>query len=70
MEMAMSGTSVTVSELPTCDICDEDGVKDVPAQYDGRTAWGPWANMCERHFFLLGAGLGLGVGQRLILDAS
>jgi hypothetical protein len=42
-------------------------VDKVQAQYDGATAMGPWAYMCESHFRQYGTGLGLGMGQRLIL---
>lgn len=38
----------------------------VPAAVDGRTHQGPWANMCGSCFELLGVGLGLGRGQRLV----
>jgi hypothetical protein len=51
-----------------CDICKQNGDTTVPAQYDGATVFGPWANMCVTHFTLYGQGLGLGVGQRLVLE--
>lgn len=57
-----------VHHLPDCDICEYDaGKPGVPAQYDGKTIHGPWANMCEDHFQTHGTGLGFGVGQRLIV---
>ena len=52
---------VRVSQLPKRDFCD------CTAHYDGRTASGAWANMCEFHFVNKGVGLGTGKGQRLIL---
>lgn len=52
---------VTVAALPDCDMCPK------LAMYDGKTHFGPWANMCEGHFHLFGVGLGLGKGQRLVL---
>lgn len=52
---------VKVSRLPDCDFCNS------PAQYDGKTVIGPWANMCEVHFKQYGKGLGLGKGQKLVL---
>lgn len=58
--------SVTVTRLPKCDLC-KDGTL---AQYDGKTTHGPWANMCEPHFQLLGVGLGTGLGQELILKGG
>lgn len=66
--MRKSGTEVVVSELPMCDLCKQRGVEE-PANYDGRTRWGAWAYMCERHFAEVGAGLGIGVGQQLTLEA-
>lgn len=57
--------SVEVSRLPNCDFCKVGGSL-VPAEYDGRTQMGPWANMCKGHFKQFGTGLGLGRGQRLV----
>lgn len=45
--------------MAKCDFCVEK------AEYDGRTFLGPWANMCDFHFALLGVGLGLGNGQKI-----
>ncbi len=50
-----------VSVLPQCDLCGAN------ARYDGKTVNGPWANMCQIHFAMLGVGLGTGKGQRLVL---
>lgn len=51
-----------VTELPQCDFCADT------AQYDAKTGFGPWANMCETHFQKHGLGaLGMGFGQRLVL---
>jgi len=61
-----SGTEVVMDQLPTCDI---PGCR-MTASYDGATKAGPWAYMCDDHFALMGRGLGLGVGQRLILRTS
>jgi len=58
-------TEVVVPELPNCDFCKEEG-KEAKADYDGKTVFGPWANMCQKHFGLYGVGLGLGRGQRLL----
>lgn len=54
---------VTVQALPRCDMCGDGSV----AEYDGATAFGPWANMCAAHFAQYGTGLGTGRGQRLVL---
>lgn len=55
-------TEVAVEVLPKCDFCDSQ------AAYDGKTKMAPWANMCAAHFKVYGIGLGLGRGQRLILN--
>ena len=58
-------TEARVPVLPRCDFCEAD------AQYDAKTTKGPWAYMCERHWAFYGnQRLGLGRGQRLILDAT
>ena len=65
------GHEVEVSRLPDCDICKhEDNKPGVPASYDGKTLFGPWANMCQTHFELHGVGTGLGRGQRLIVRGA
>ena len=60
-----AGDSVRMKNIPECDICKyENGKSGVPAAYDGKTQYGPWANMCEDHFKSHGVGLGTGKGQR------
>ena len=67
----MSGYIVVVPELPPCDFCKEQGLeKPYPARYDGKTTFGPWAYMCNAHYSVYGMGLGLGVGQRLVLESE
>lgn len=63
------GTTVSVPELPDCDFCKEQGVTS-KAHYDGKTVFGPWANMCNEHYVTYGLGLGTGIGQRLILKGN
>lgn len=54
---------VKVLSLPNCDFCGQ------VANYDGQTILGSsWANMCQSCFETLGKGLGLGLGQRLVLN--
>lgn len=62
--------AVKVALIPNCDFCRLfDGVI-TPAVVDGATKGrGPWANMCDSHFGEHGIGLGLGKGQRLVLDS-
>jgi hypothetical protein len=62
------GTEAVVSEIPTCDLCTHVGEPPHPAEYDGATSMGPWANMCARHFRLYGVGLGTGRGQKLFTE--
>ncbi len=57
-------TQVKVRSLPNCDICGDQ------AKYDGKTCLGPWAYMCPSCFLLDGIGLGLGIGQELILEGD
>ncbi len=52
---------VRVTKLPKCDFCEED------AHYDGKTTYGPWASMCLTHFDRWGVGLGLGLGQKMVV---
>ena len=62
-------TAVAVSTLPNCDICRfvESRIHPSRALFDGATHAGPWANMCYPHFTSHGRGLGLGIGQRLVI---
>ena len=53
---------VKVNKLPDCDLCG------VAASYDGKTIYGPWANMCDKCFKKYGVGLGTGRGQKLELN--
>lgn len=57
-------TTTTVTRLPHCDFCRRF------ASYDAKTVDGPWAYQCERHYAINGVGLGLGVGQRLIVKVG
>ena len=57
-------TETKVKTFPRCDFCPSD------ALYDGRTTAGPWANMCNLHFQQHGVGLGLGKGQRLVIEQA
>lgn len=56
-----NGTTVYVLKRPKCDFCPDT------AYYDGKTAYGSWANMCEMHFHAYGVGLGTGRGQKLLV---
>ena len=62
------GTETTVAQLPECDIHKHvKGKAGVPAEYDGKTNHGPWANMCAECFRTHGVGLGTGLGQKLVV---
>ena len=50
-----------------CDLCDKDSLQEY---VDGKTAMGPWANMCLDCFKIFGKGLGLGKGQHYRLGAD
>ena len=58
-------TSVRIAEPKFCDFHPH-----VVARVDGKTIFGPWANMCDDCFEHVGVGLGLGRGQELIVDPS
>lgn len=55
-----------VFKIPNCDLCQWNG-KTVPAAYDAASKMGKWAFMCEECFSNYGMGLGMGVGQKLVL---
>jgi len=55
-------TQVTVPVLPKCDIH-----ADRTAAYDAKTTSGPWGYLCSDCFAEHGIGLGLGLGQRLVV---
>ena len=57
-----------VTSKPDCDVCGMVGVVR-QAQYDAKTKMG-WGYLCEDHFRYLGAVLGTGKGQRLILEGE
>lgn len=59
--------STTVDRLP---LCDFPHVTPTAAAFDAATKLGPWASMCADHFAVYGIGLGLGVGQRLVLKGT
>jgi len=54
---------VNVNEIPECDMCG-----DLNGIYDARTVSGLWANMCPRCFRENDCRLGLGMGQKRILE--
>ena len=58
---------IEVAELPWCDFCRMNK-ENVKAEYDFATAFGPWANGCERHYSThrVSFALGTGVGQMLV----
>jgi hypothetical protein len=61
------GRWVEVAERPLCQVCTEDKQE---AEYDARASDGRWGYFCLTHFHTLGCSLGLGRGQRLLLDGE
>lgn len=60
----MSHTETPVDQFPPCDLDPRHG----NAAYDGKVIGvSSWAFMCEECFADFGVGLGLGIGQRLVL---
>ena len=62
----MANTWVVIPKIPDCDMCKQN--PPAPAYADGKMLVGPWANMCKDCFEVLGIGLGLGMGQELLLE--
>lgn len=62
-------TVAVVDEPPNCDIHEHLYHVVFPAQFDGATTLPgrPWAYMCAPCFAKHGVGLGLGVGQELVV---
>jgi hypothetical protein len=58
------GEWVIVAKRPECDVCQ---IRQV-AFYDARTSGGRWGYVCATHFRTLDCSLGLGRGQRLMLE--
>lgn len=50
--------------MEICDFCKSEK-KEERAVYDGKTVFGYWAFMCDKHFTVFGSGLGLGFGQKI-----
>lgn len=67
-DMISRHEAVVVTEVKKCDFCMERG-QITEASYDAKTFMGPWANMCEMDFNEFGVGLGLGRGQKLLVQA-
>lgn len=69
--MADNGTKAYVTFLPKCDFHD----RQHDAKYDFKTQplgpfKGSWGNGCEDAFLKNGIGLGLGLGQELIVESN
>ena len=57
---------ITYAHTPKeCDICH---TPIVDTFVDGKTVYGPWANMCIPCHIDVGCGLGTGRGQRYVKD--
>ena len=57
--------TVELPTLPFCDFCrhPSNGCKIVPANYDTKTKFGPWAHVCEAHLSQYGTGMKEKVAQ-------
>ena len=56
--------TVTVTALPSCDLCPTP----TPAKYDARIPGLSWGNLCQTHFDAYGCELGIGKGQMLTVE--
>jgi hypothetical protein len=64
--MLHDNTATDVLETrPGCDLC-----QGRPAAIDGKTVFGGWAYMCVPCHDAYGLGLGLGRGQRLLIEPT
>ena len=54
--------TINVLVFRYCDLCPPED--ETIAYYDAKTKWGPWANMCEKHFAEAEGKLGTGKGQK------
>ena len=70
VEGKMTKNRVEVAELPECDYCKLSSTIKHLAHYDAKTKSGKWAYLCPIHFQLYGIGLGLGIGQELVLPGN
>ena len=61
----MPGKQTLVPILPKCDFHP-----DRDAHYDFATRGGPWMNGCDACFITYGKGLGVGLGQRLVVKTE
>jgi hypothetical protein len=61
-----AGEWVEVAERPQCDVC----LVPALAFYDARASDGRWGYFCLTHFNTLGCRLGMGSGQRLVLEGE
>ena len=71
--MTTTVTEAWVDVRPMCDIHRYMFLAkqpNVPAFFDGKTTHGEWAFMCVECFTHFGLGLGLGVGQRLLVHGE
>ena len=59
-------TEAKVPVIPECDLCDDKH----PAYADAKIPGGSWANMCKPMFNQLGCKLGLGHGQKYVLQET
>jgi len=65
--MMNNNTEVKIDQTPLCDLCPPFNPN--PAKYDAKTKFtGQWGYLCEKHFKSHGIGLGLGLGQKLIVE--
>lgn len=65
-------TEAKVASIPNCDLPHHDPVTGLPrkvlAYADARIPAVGWAYVCKAHFDSYGCSLGMGKGQRLVLD--
>lgn len=66
----MPGTETVVTEIPDCDLHKSQGESHVKAYADARVPGAGWAYVCKECFDRYRCTLGVGYGQRLVLQST
>ena len=62
----MSGSTKVIKYINPPKVCDNCKLPFKKFMYDAKTVYGPWANLCNDCFNVIGVGLGTGLGQQYI----
>lgn len=62
----MSGSTRVIKYINPPLVCDNCKLPFKKFMYDAKTVYGPWANLCNDCFNVIGLGIGTGLGQQYI----